>query len=174
MLLRGELHAILGVETQNIPQLEIRAIYSGRLEFFATKDFLRTVQKRLSRKTLRPRDLTGITVFTDSHAHTRQGIGIPMALADVGFDNLGQFEITSFEAAINLASMGLGIAVIPDRNAETAVNSGSIVPMKIEGLRSSTSLEYRICLSTLRNSPYQEAIHALYLQLQSVLGKGPI
>jgi DNA-binding transcriptional LysR family regulator len=142
MLVRGDLHATVTVRPRADARLRITPLYSGSLQFFvgANSPF---AKKRVSLKNL---DKTPF--FTDSQAHVRQGLSIPEALQQLDLEDSGRFEVSSFEAAINLAEMNLGVAVLPDRNAQHAVKDGRIRQLKIQNLNVDL-LKYEICLSTL-------------------------
>jgi DNA-binding transcriptional LysR family regulator len=140
MLLRGDLHATVTVEPKPDPRLQVTPLYRGRLRFYVGMESpMRTKVKM--------RDLKGVPIFTDTLADVRQGLPIPRALAQLGLENSGSHEVSSFEAAINLAAMNLGVAVIPDRNAAHALSKKRIRRIEITDLRQQGLLDYRVCLA---------------------------
>lgn len=143
MLHRSELHAVVTVEPRADRRLRISTLYSGRLQLFAAVD------SPYPKKAIPLSQLRGATILTDTNAHVRQGLPIPEALQRVGLDPMGRFEVSSFEAAINLAEIHCGIAAIPDRNAEHAVKAKRLRKLVVKELEESPWLQYSICLSTL-------------------------
>ncbi len=150
-LLREDLDLVFSVEPSPHASLTIRPIYKGRLQFFVGQGDHLPVGARAKpveiRDGLSLKDLANVPILTDFGAHTRQGIPIPQALMAVGLGPAGPLEVSSFEAAINLAAMNLGIAILPDRNAQQAVQAKRLRPLAIRGLRSRERLQYQICLS---------------------------
>jgi DNA-binding transcriptional LysR family regulator len=141
-LLRGNLELLVTVSPNPHHKLKIRQLYSGTLEFFEAAN----ARPPAAGYTIA--DLKKRPILTDVRAHCRQGLSIPEALFENRLPQEGPFEVTSFEAAINLAATGLGVAVVPDRNAAQAVRDGRLRPMKIRGMRRPALLEYAICLTT--------------------------
>lgn len=156
MLLRGDIHAAATVAPKADTRLRVTKIYCGELHFFVGKGLLK------GKKSVSKADIKGLPIFTDVQAHVRQGLPIPHALDQLGLENSGQFEVSSFEAAISLAEMNHGIAVIPDQNAARAVKDGRVRPVTIEGVSGAKLLEYKICLVTGLN----QAIPSLHERLE--------
>ncbi len=150
-LLRDELDLIFSVEPRSRAELKIRPIYSGSLEFYVGSKWA-PLSRAKSLRVVALDDIRNQNIFTDTKAHTQQGMSIPNALAATGLSNIGQFEVASFEAAIKLAAMNLGIAVIPDKNARQAVLDRRLKLLNISGLRSKEKLQYQVCLTSLSGS----------------------
>ncbi len=157
MLLHGDLHATVTVAPKSDSRLNISPLYHGKLQFFVGEKFLS------GRKNLTIKEIKDSAVFTDTHAHIMQGAPITSVLRQLGIYEMDQFEVSSFEAAISLAEMNLGIAVIPDQNAERAVSEKRIRPIHIKGVSDSELLEYKICLATCKNFR-TEHIHEVLLK----------
>jgi DNA-binding transcriptional LysR family regulator len=172
LLLRGDLHLIMSVEPKADSRLVTRPIYKGKLKFFCGTQW--KVKNKLPARSISINSLKGVPFFTDINAHTRQGIAIPHALASVGISDLGQFELGSFEAAINLASLNLGIAVIPDRNAAAAVDKKHLEPLLIKGLKNQDSLSYQICVTYLASSPMANLFEQTILDIRQIISHGPV
>jgi len=142
MLLLGELHATVTVEPKRDPRLRVSTLYSGALLFYVGQEAFK------GKKSVTRKEISEVPYFTDTNAHVMQGLPIPIALRHLGMENSGRFEVSSFEAAIHLAEMNLGIAVIPDRNAYRAVREKRIRTILIKEHPKPEILEYKICLTT--------------------------
>lgn len=157
LLMRGDVHATATVEPKMDSRLRITPVYQGKLQFFVGREFLQKKSR------IHIKDVKSVPIFTDSQAQVREGLPITHALHQLGLDNSGRFEVSSFEAAISLAEMNLGIAVIPDRNASRAVSEGRIRPLTIQGLSIRDLLDYKICLTTCHANA-QPSVHEILLK----------
>lgn len=145
MLHRADLHATVTVEPKFDRRLRTTVLYKGKMQLFAA------THSTYSKRTLSLNQLKGAALLTDTSAHMRQGLSIPEALQKAGLSHLGKFEVSSFEAAINLAAIDYGIAAIPDRTAEPAVKAKRLRRLIVKELEESSWLDYSVCLSTLAN-----------------------
>jgi len=154
-ILNEDLDLIFSVEPKVMPKLQITPVYDGRLECFVGTEWCPPTHGKKayrSSSSLKLEEIRQVPIFTDLEAHTRQGMSIPRSLALAGMNDLGRFEVGSFEAAINLAGMNLGIAIVPDRNARQALKEKRIRKLEITNWKDKSFLDYRICVSYLTNS----------------------
>ena len=93
--------------------------------------------------------------------------GSATELIECGFTITKTHELNSFEAAINLAGKGLGLAAIPDRNAKAAVERGVLRRIEIEGIAPEGFGKYSICVTYLKSDPEIRAREIFLEQLRS-------
>jgi len=142
-----EHHMIMSVEPQPRDDLKIAVLYEGCFGLYGgVKLPARIALDEAAR----------MPILTDASAHVRQGLPIPSFLAGCGFVLDRFHELNSFEAAMRIAAYGLGLALVPDRNAAEAVASGRLRKIDIDELDTETFGRYRICASWLkRNESYK-------------------
>lgn len=142
-LVNYELHLTLTVEPEPRPDLVTLVVYEGCLGFYGAGSMPETITMDAAAQ---------LPILTDASAHLRQHTPIPSLLAGRGF-NLARFhEINSFEAAMRFAALGLGLAVVPDRNAQEYVKAGKIRKLNITGIDNETFGPYKICASWLKKN----------------------
>jgi DNA-binding transcriptional LysR family regulator len=79
------------------------------------------------------------------------------------------FELNSFEAAIQLASRGLGIAFLPKRNAARAVKDGRLKEIKITELRNTKIGLYKICATYQKGLQYNQVLASVTAELKEFI-----
>lgn len=149
-LKNGDHHIIVTVEPSDDALLIKTPLYQGDFGFFAAPTaptrFPLLLKKRLSLS-----DANQVPLLTDALAEIRQNTLIPAYLAQNGFRLDNFFELNSFEAAIQLASRGLGLAFLPKRNAAAAVKAGHLRQITVEGVPGNGFGAYQICASYLKS-----------------------
>lgn len=129
----------LTVEPLKNNKLVIEEIYSGNFKFYTHYNDSKTniTIDKLNQK----------SIFTDSNAHIREGLGIPQYLGMNNIDIGSIFHISSFEAATNFCTKGLGYCVLPERNAQSAIKNKQIKELNVRGISKRTFGEHKICAS---------------------------
>ena len=110
--------------------------------------------------------IKNIPIVTDINAHIQQGLSIPRYLQTIGLTPPGTFEVTSFEAALRLASNGLAIAVVPKQNALEAIKMKLVREIKIREIPNRKFGEYSIHTSSLKNSYSENLVKLTTKELQ--------
>ena len=148
----GEFHMVVGVEPRPDPRLAVEALYSGTFGFFGAASGPSSIPRAA---------IDDIPILTDALAHLRQDLPIPRFLAQLGLRLERFFELSSFEAAINLAARGLGLAFLPQRNAEPAVRAGRLKTVAVAGLGLSRQTRHVVCATWAAGegpNPLREAL----------------
>jgi len=143
-LLNGNVDLALTVEPLANPRIVSTTVYRGDFAFYTSKDD--------KRKSINLKFLEQEQLLTDMQAHFRQGMPIPQYLALEGLKFQRSYSLNSFEAAINLASMGLGLCMIPRRNAQKFLDEKKIKEIKIIGLKYQSFGRYKICATYLKEN----------------------
>ncbi len=136
-ILSMNLDLSLTVEPLENKKLNIENIYSGNLKFFTHYN-----DKKIN---ISLKDLNTKNIFTDVNAHIREGLGITQYLGMNSIITGNIFHLSSFEAATNFCKKGLGYCVLPDRNAQFAVDNKLIKEIKIKGIDKRSFGRYTIC-----------------------------
>ena len=139
-------------------------IYSGSMGLFVGVNSTAKEHPILKRSTLTLAEVNEVPILTDAAAHIRQNLPIPTFLLDQGFRLDRFYELNSFEAAMRLAMMGVGIAVVPDRNAAAYVKDGLLRPLKVKGLNFKSFGQYRICASVVKEEQKHQPIVRLFFE----------
>lgn len=149
-LVNRHFHLIFSVKPTERPELAITPIYRGVMGLYVGKnpEFKRC--ETLDQEVISLNEANKLPILTDVHAHVSEGLPIPTFLKNSGLTLEHLHAFNSFEAAIKNASLGLGIAVIPDRNAAEAVQAGLIRPIKIAEIDPTTFGAYQICATVLK------------------------
>jgi DNA-binding transcriptional LysR family regulator len=153
---QGGLDFLISVAPRRHRELAIQPLFDGVYGFYEAASPGRRAPARTTLAALRERPL-----LTDAGGHSRQGVSIPEALFENGLPPSGPFEVASFDAAINLAAEGLGVAVVPDRNAAPAVAAGRLRALRVKGLRRPALLTYTVCATRRANEPVSTAQQAV-------------
>lgn len=141
-----EHHVVLSVEPEKRPDLVSMVLYEGSMRLFASKG-------TANRMTMKEASL--LPILTDAAAHVREGLPIPSFLASAGFALDRFHELNSFEAAMRIAALGFGLALVPDRNAAESVRAGRLQEVEITDRDLGGVGRYKICASWLkRNETY--------------------
>lgn len=150
-LMNRQFHMIFSVRPTDRPELAITRIYQGVIGLYVAKNPEVKRCASLDQDVISMSDANNLPLLTDVHAHISEDMSIPKFLKSRGFtlEHLNAFN--SFEAAIKNASLGLGIAAIPDRNAAEAVRAGLIRRITIKEIDPTTFGAYEICATVLRN-----------------------
>ncbi len=155
----------LTVEPYKSPDIEKVKIYSGDFGLYVTNDPTNFKLLEINRKRVTSNDLKSIPIITDNHAHIREGYPIPKFLAEHGLNSTLTYEVNSFETAIRLASKGLGIAVVPTRNAKEAVAQKVIRKLKVSNINEKKFGAYGIYASYKKSDANNEVIKLLSMEL---------
>lgn len=162
-----EFHMILSVEPKGHPDFEVEVILENRLAFFAAPPDYSSAYPCLKKKSLTLEEVNTVPILTDIQAHQEQFLPIPRMLIMAGILREQTFELNSFEASIRLASKGLGIALLPERNAMEAVKQKLLREISIQGLPKNFG-KYRLCATRLRDCPMESAVSELLNHLKSL------
>lgn len=136
-VLKGNVDLALTVEPLNHAKLTKIPLYSSELGFFVAYDAQNLKNLPVLKKaTVGMKDLDGIPVLTDTHAHIRQGTPIPQYLSMAGLKLSSSYTLNSFEAAMNLCAVGVGVAVVPKMVAQEAIKTKKLRELKVQGLGS--------------------------------------
>ncbi len=161
----GDYHVIVTVEPTDDPLLIKRPLYQGDFGFFVASSgstrFASLLKKRLSHD-----NVDQIPILTDALAEIRQNLPIPTYLVQNGFKLDNFFELNSFEAAIQLASRGLGIAFLPRRNAAAAVKAGRLRQVFIDGVVGKGFGSYQICVTYLKTMQDERMVARVLPELE--------
>lgn len=165
-LKNGDYHVIVTVEPADDPLLIKRPLYRGDFGFFAAPDgptrFSTLLKKRVSHN-----DVDQVPILTDALAEVCQNITIPTYLVQHGFKLNNFFELNSFEAAIQLASRGQGLAFLPKRNAAAAVKAGQLRQISVEGVPAKGFGNYQICATHLKTMKDDKMLMHVLTELES-------
>ena len=170
-LINRDFHLLLTVAPMPRAELVVETIYEGRLQLFAAHD--RDLCRRgpyplLAKETLSVEEANQVPVLTDRHSHLREGVSITSGLIESGFTIEKVHELNSFEAAISMAQRGLGLAALPDRNAQAAVARRELRPIPIDGLAPDALGRYAICATYLKAEAETAARDLLLDQLRAL------
>jgi molybdate transport repressor ModE-like protein len=139
-VLNHDFHVIVTVEPEADPRLHREPLYHDRLAFYGSA--------RTAKASMTLAEARKLPVLTDAQAHQQQSVPLPRLLSKNGFRESEQFELNSFEAAIRLAEKGLGLALLPRRNAQGSVDAGLLRKVEIKGLASDFG-NYTLCATSL-------------------------
>ncbi len=165
-----DFHLVFSVEPIGHPDLIVDVIFENRLALFAAPTKYPHRYECLKKEKLSLQEASSVPILTDTQAHQEQHLPIPRMLILGGILAEQRFDLNSFEAAIRLASKGLGIAVLPEKNAESAVKQGLLREIKVTGLPKAFG-KYRLCASRLKDCPMEPASAALLNELRMISKK---
>lgn len=165
-----DFHLVFSVEPIGHPELIVDVILENRLAFFAAPTKYPHRYACLKKEKISLEEASSVPILTDTHAHQEQYLPIPRMLITSGILAEQRFELNSFEASIRLASKGLGIAVLPERNAQIAVKQGQLREIRITGLSKHFG-QYRLCASRLKDCPMSAASEELIEELHLISKK---
>jgi DNA-binding transcriptional LysR family regulator len=106
----------------------------------------------LKKKSVSVDELIGIPMLTDTHAHIKQGLPVPNYLTLAGLKTSNSYNLNSFEAAINLCAVGMGICTAPRTIAAQALKDKKIREMKVTGLKHKPFGRSQLHVSYLKES----------------------
>lgn len=161
-LLDREYQIVMTVEPLNHRDLQSEEIYTGVMGLFIGPSSVTKEHPILKRGTLSLAEANEVPILTDASAHVRQNLPIPTFLLDHGFRLDRFYELNSFEAAMRLAMRGVGIAVVPDKNAATYVKDGLLRPLKIKEINPKKFGKHRICASLVKEEHKHQPIIRLF------------
>jgi DNA-binding transcriptional LysR family regulator len=163
-LLDREYQIVMSVEPLKHRDIQSEEIYAGVMGLFIGNNAATKSHPILSRGSISLTEANEAPILTDASAHVRQNLPIPVFLMDQGF-NLDRFyELNSFEAAMRLAMMGVGIAVVPERNAAAYVKDDLLRPLKIKEINPKTFGKHRICASLVKEEQKHQPIIRLFFE----------
>jgi DNA-binding transcriptional LysR family regulator len=160
-----EFDLIVTVEPAQDRALAVNYLYSGDFGFFAASRAA-VLYPELAQAKLKRAEVDAVPLLTDASAEIRQFSLIPTFLGQHGFRLERFFELNSFEAAIQLAGHGLGLAFLPRRNAAAAVRSHLLRPLAVEGLPRKGFGAYRICATCLKSRVKDPIVISTLRELQ--------
>ncbi|MCX6118334.1 MAG: LysR family transcriptional regulator [Proteobacteria bacterium] len=159
-------HLIVTVEPTDDSETMRIPLYKGDFGFYvSTKNG--PYAKWPKAKSIKSEDLVKHPMFTDTHAEIKQGASIPNYLMTQGFDFEQSFEVSSFESSIQLATRGLGVAFLPQRNAKLAVSNGLLRKLRIRGVSEQGFGQYQICATFLKANAKIKVIESILSELKS-------
>ncbi len=161
-LLSREYHIVMSVEPLRHRDIESEEVYTGVMGLFIGNSDATKSHPILKRDVISLTEANNVPILTDASAHVRQNLSIPAFLMNHGFSLEQFFELNSFEAAMRLAMIGLGIAVVPERNAASYVNEGRLRPLKIKGIKPTNFGNHRICASIVKGEEEHQPIIRLF------------
>lgn len=165
-IISDDYHVGVTVEPLSHPKIEMTKLYSGSFGLYVGVKENGSVFSQLKKSTLSVEDLRGIPVMTDVHAHIKQGLPISRYLSELKLGAHHSYEVNSFEAAMRLSAQGLGVAAIPTRNAEEAVNQGLIRKIRVKGISNKTFGAYNICAAYRKDNASLKTIQILISELK--------
>ncbi len=145
-----DFNLILTVEPMEHPQFKIFPLFENSFRFYKGPKKLTSSHFLLRKNELTLRELNQLPILTDINAHLSQSQSVSRFLLQMGLtlDNL--FELNSFEAAIRLASNGLGIAILPELIGEDAVNRFGLQRLSINGFSNKSFGLHKVCATILK------------------------
>lgn len=165
-----DFHLVFTVEPIGHPELIIDVIFENRLAFFAAPKKYPHRFECLKKEKISLQEASSVPVLTDTQAHQEQYLPIPRMLIQAGILAEQRFELNSFEAAIQLAAKGLGMALLPERNANSAVKQGLLREITVAGLPKNFGY-YRLCATRLKDCPMELSSLALLEELRMISKK---
>lgn len=163
-LLSRDFQIVMSVEPLKHRDIRCEAIYEGSMGLFVANRPEGKPHPLVGRKSLSLSEANEVPIITDALAHIRQNLSIPVFLMDHGFTLDRFYELNSFEAAMRLAMTGMGIAVVPERNAHAYVKDGLLRPLKIEGLNLTKFGHHRICASVLKEEAKYQPVTRIFFE----------
>ena len=165
-VINGDYHMSVSVEPTAHPKIEKIKLYEGCFGLFAGPKRNCNLISKLKKNEITLEELRDVPVMTDSHAHIKQGLPIPMYLAERQIGNPLSYEVNSFEAAIRLASQGLGVAAIPIKNAEEALKQKLIRKIDVPGVSNKDFGNYNVCASFRSDNSHLKIINIILERLK--------
>jgi len=150
-LLNREYHVIVTVEPSEHREIDREPLYSGPMGLFVGTGAGVRRHPLLRQRVLDLSEANELPILTDAMAHLRQSLPLPVFLLDQGFRLERFYELNSFEAAMRLAMVGVGIAVVPERNAADYVRKGQLRPLRIREIKPATFGVHRVCASVRKD-----------------------
>jgi DNA-binding transcriptional LysR family regulator len=161
-LLNREYQIVMSVEPLKHRDIQSEEVYAGVMGLFIGNSAATKSHPILKRDTLSLAAANEVPILTDASAHIRQNLPLPVFLMDHGFSLDRFYELNSFEAAMRLAMIGIGIAVVPERNASSYVKDGLLRPLKIKEINPKKFGNHRICASIVKEEQKHQPIIRLF------------
>lgn len=166
-LLKRKYHIAVSVEPLSEDRVTNIPLYSDSFGLFVGAKNL--ITETSNKKRLSLKEIQELPILTDSQAHLREGLPLPIFLSEHGLNGKKYFEVNSFEAAIRFAAEGLGVAAVPKKNAIEATKQGLIRPISIKRINAKQFGNYKICASFLKDDSDNEKIVTIVDQLQKFI-----
>ncbi len=155
-LIKKEYDFVTSVLPKKDKRIVAKPIYGGYMQFYVSPKLKLPLE--VSRQ-----EIFHLPIYTDFGANIKQGESIIQTLLKMGMSHFGRFAIESFDASVNMASAGLGIVFIGDRNAAPAVKEKKIRLLRVRDVTEHKNLQYQIVGSRLVN-------HAKADEIDRVIG----
>ena len=146
-LKKDELDLLLTVQPRERDGIKTERVYSDVFNLYGD-----------SNKKWKDKDLASVTLLTDSQSHIEEGLSLERVMAENGLTKSYYFQLNSFHAAIKYASLGLGLALLPEKIGSLSIKSGeSIKKVALKGF-SKSSYKHSIFLSYCNETKVKKEI----------------